>query len=61
MKCPECGVEMVEEYRRIKVKPVVGTSPSTLRQKTKMKRTWKCHECGRRYALLMRVVEVEEV
>lgn len=60
MKCPGCGREMVCEVARIRYTPVYGKGRATAARRSKMKRTFVCKACGKRYAYLMVLKEVEE-
>ena len=62
MNCPKCGDELqCSGGAHVKWKTIFGVSRSSLAQKTKLMRIWRCKGCGKYFALRMNLVEVEIV
>jgi rubredoxin len=58
LKCPECGFEMKEENKHIKLEHNFGGSKKTMDAKTKLARVWHCPSCNKYFGAVLKLAEV---
>ena len=58
MECPDCGSEMEEQYKRIKVEHPFATAKGTFSRRTAMKRVWYCGNCDKHFAATLKLSPV---